>query len=291
MTPIVSADRILSGLSLKIEYRNPSLSIKHRCLPAYLRKLADSGEITQDTKLAILSAGSAGMAVAWAANQLGCRATILVPQGTPPIVLQYIAWMGCEVVQLTTADALTKLEELRQQRGWLVVEQLSESSLCEHYEIIGHELLGQLPALAAVIVGAGTAASVMGIARVVRPKGVQVFAVEPSEASVLQLRPWRPHGISGLAPPMATALFRRAEVDGVLSVSSPAAWDASAEVLRLTGEPVGPSSGACVVAAREVRERLSRGDIVAICSSSMVTALGGAPIPGVDRKSPPHAHL
>jgi cysteine synthase A len=273
MSPLLAADGVFPGLRLKIEYRNPSLSIKHRGLPPHIFQLASQGKVSRRSRLAILSAGSAGIAVTWAAQQLGCKASVFVPPGTPEIARRYMEWMGGEVHTLTPSELHTTHEKLRRDPNLTVIEQLSETSLAGHYAVVGRELARQADSIIAVLVGAGTAASLMGIGSVLRERGIRVFGVEPAEAPVLQGGAWSPHRIPGLAPPIPTALFDRDAVDGVLSVPSAAAWDTAQEVLRLTGEPIGPSSGACVHAAKELRKRLPEGEIVAVCSSSVITAL------------------
>lgn len=272
MTPLVNAKTVLAGLKLKIEYLNPSLSMKHRCLPPHLFSKTNEGAISKDSKLAVISAGCAGISVAWAASQIGCSSRVYVPIGTPTSVTSYIRKLGGEICEMATGAAEAIQRQVRADPSWTLVEQLSDRSLSQHYEVVGTELRSQSNHLAAVVVGAGTAASVMGVAASLRPFGIKVFAVEPEEAQVLQGSPWHPHRIQGLAPPIKSELFNREMVDGLLGISSDEAWQTAFEVLHLTGEPVGPSSGACVAAARRIRELGIDGDIVAICSSSMITS-------------------
>ncbi len=273
MTPLVDASTIIPGLKLKIEYHNPSLSIKHRGLPPHIFAMARNGKISTASRLAIISAGSAGIAVAWAANQIGCKASIFVPPGTPEIIVSYIDWLGGEVLQIPAGQSQTIQQQIRCEPSWTVIEQLSDHSLCKHYEVVGEELLIQSSSFVIVIVGTGTAASVMGISAALHKHKVKIFAVEPAEAAVLQGQPWHPHRISGLAPPIMTELFDHTVVDGLISVPSDAAWQTARDVMNLTGESIGPSSGACVYAAKQLREQGFKGELIAICSSSIITAL------------------
>jgi len=113
----------------------------------------------------------------------------------------------------------------------------------------------------------------MGISNSLRKTGIKVYAVEPAEAPVLQGGAWGPHNIPGLAPPVKTTLFDPKGVDGIISIPSQKSWDTAASVLEITGEPVGPSSGAAIAAAQQLQEEGLSGDIVAICPSQMVTSL------------------
>lgn len=273
MTPLLSAPGLLSGLSLKLEYLNPSLSIKHRSLPTTLLERARAGRISRDATLVIMTAGSAGVSVAWAASQIGCKALLLMPDSAPDSVVNYARWLGAEVERRPHPQLQELLDAHRGMPGSHVVEQLSDTELIGHYRTVGEELLRQAPGLAAVTVSAGTCASLMGIAEALAPAGVPVYAVEPAEAAVLSGEPWRPHNIPGLAPPAPTRLFRREAVAGIVPVASELAWSTAREALAACGEPVGPSSGAAIAAARMLRERGVDGDIAAVCSSHMVTSL------------------
>ncbi|SUX54989.1 pyridoxal-phosphate dependent enzyme [Chromobacterium vaccinii] len=273
MTPLLSAPGLLPGLSLKLEYLNPSLSIKHRSLPKTLLERASAGRISRDATLVIMTAGSAGVSVAWAASQIGCKALLLMPDGAPDSVVNYARWLGAEVERRPHPQLQELLDAHRGMPGSHVVEQLSDPELIGHYREVGEELLRQAPGLAAVTVSAGTCASLMGIAEALAPAGVPVYAVEPAEAAVLSGEPWRPHNIPGLAPPAPTRLFRREAVAGIVPVASELAWSTAREALAACGEPVGPSSGAAIAAARMLRGRGVDGDIVAVCSSHMVTSL------------------
>ncbi len=273
MTPLISAESLMPKLHLKIEYNNPSLSIKHRSIPNQIFSLFHDNIITQKNHLAILTAGSAGASVAWAARKIGCNSTVVVPNGTSENLLRYIKWLGAEVIVTEPSQIMAAMKKFHDDQTCKVVEQLSDPAFIPHYRVIGEELLKQHPDISAVVVPAGTAASVMGISSALRKLGIKVYAVEPAEAPVLQGGSWGPHNIPGLAPPVKTQLFNSESVDGIISVSSKMAWEMASSTLSITGEPVGPSSGSAIAAAQQLKEEKFSGDIVAICPSQMVTSL------------------
>jgi cysteine synthase A len=273
MTPLISAQSFMPKLYLKIEYNNPSLSIKHRSIPKQIFSLFRDKSITQKTHLAILTAGSAGASVSWAARQIGCNSTVVVPHGTSENLIRYIKWLGSEIVTTDASQVMTVMKKFKDDPSCKVIEQLNDPTFISHYYSIGAELLEQHSNISTAIVPAGTAASVMGISYSLRKHEIKIYAVEPAEAPVLQGGSWGPHNIPGLAPPMKTQLFNPKDVDGVISVPSQKAWDTAASTLTVLGEPVGPSSGAAIAAAQQLREEGLSGDIVAICPSQMVTSL------------------
>ncbi|WP_165873400.1 pyridoxal-phosphate dependent enzyme [Parasulfuritortus cantonensis] len=154
-----------------------------------------------------------------------------------------------------------------------IVDQLSDVTLIQRYRIVGEELMRQNENISAITVGAGSAASAMGIALATKDKRIPVYVVEPAEAPVLSGKPWQPHGIPGLAPPIPTKLFQREWVADILLVDSETALRTAQQTLQATGEPVGTSSGAAIAAARQLHRRGIRGDIVSVCQSHLAISL------------------
>ena len=271
MTPLLDGNALMPGLQLKIEYLNPSLSIKHRALPPSVFEQGRRHGVGSTHKIVILTSGSAGISVAWAASQLGCKAILLMPESAKASVINYARQLGAEVQCHPHSRLEALLEEHRNSPETIVVDQLSDTSLIDRYRVIGEELIRQNPDIAAITVGAGSAASVMGIATAA--KNVPVYAVEPAEAPVLSGQQWQPHNIIGLAPPVPTRLFRRELVAGIVLTDSDTAWSTANRALQATGEPVGPSSGAAIAAAMKLRQQGITGNIVAVCPSHLAISL------------------
>lgn len=273
MTPLLNADALMSGLHLKIEYLNPSLSIKHRALPPFVFERAEKCGSGRELRLVILTSGTAGISVAWAARRLGCKAVLLMPESVKHSVINYARHFGAEVQCHPHEQLESLLQAYRGIPDTLIVDQLSDATLIHRYSIVGEELMRQNENISAITVGAGSAASAMGIALATKDKGIPVYVVEPSEAPVLSGRPWNPHSIPGLAPPIPTRLFKREWVADVVLVDSEAAWNMAQRALQVTGEPVGPSSGAAITAAFELRRRGIRGNVVSVCPSHLAISL------------------
>jgi cysteine synthase A len=273
MTPLIDASAILDDLWLKIEFENPSLSIKHRAIPQRIFDLFDEGAINRETNVVILTAGSAGISAAYAACKLGCKAILLVQQGISNGIVNYAKHLGADVQECVHDDLEDALERYRNDDNSYVIEQLTDTSLISYYKPIGLELLKQNHCLSAVVVGAGTTASLMGISSTIRECGIKIFAVEPEESAVLSGNKWSPHNIQGLAPPLPTRLFDSQQIDGVLTVTEEDAWHEASTALRLLGQPIGSSSGAVISAAKKLREDGHTGDIAGICAAHVMTCL------------------
>jgi cysteine synthase A len=95
-----------------------------------------------------------------------------------------------------------------------------------------------------------------------------VIGVWPAEFDPTWRTPYRPHGISGLAPPVRETHLVRDQVDDVVMVPSPAAIARARQVFDRTGLPVGASSGATLEAAIRLRNAGLPGPIACIFAST-----------------------
>jgi cysteine synthase A len=127
---------------------------------------------------------------------------------------------------------------------------------------MGEEIWAQTGgAVDAFVHSVGTAASLRGVAAVLRKHkpGVRVVAVEPAESPVLRGGAPGRHKIEGIGIGYAPPLWEPALADEILAVSTAEAEDMARRLAREEAIFGGTSSGANVVAALRVAERLGPG--------------------------------
>jgi cysteine synthase A len=143
---------------------------------------------------------------------------------------------------------------------------LNNADGTEGYAGLGDELWTQSRGeVDAFVHAVSTAHSIHGTSRALRRHvpDLPVFAVEPAESAVLSGRPSGSHNIEGIGVGFIPPLWRREEVSEILPVST---GDAKAMARRLAREEAifaGTSTGANVVAALRIAERLGPGKTVA----------------------------
>jgi cysteine synthase A len=131
-----------------------------------------------------------------------------------------------------------------------------------HRTTTGPEILRQLNGeIDAFVMGVGTGGTVMGVGRALRKAGsrVRIVAVEPDESAVLSGGAPGPHGIQGLADGFVPALVNLDEIDQVVRIPTQDAIDAAQQIGVEEGLLVGISSGANVLAAKQVAAQLGPG--------------------------------
>lgn len=131
-----------------------------------------------------------------------------------------------------------------------------------HRTTTGPEILRQLNGeIDAFVMGVGTGGTVMGVGRALRKAGsrARIVAVEPDESAVLSGGAPGPHGIQGLADGFVPALVNLDEIDQVVRIPTQDAIDAAQQIGVEEGLLVGISSGANVLAAKQVAAQLGPG--------------------------------
>ena len=260
-TPLLEID----GVHAKLEFLNPSGSIKARIAKYMIERAEQEGLLKPGDTLVEATSGNTGNALSMVAAVKGYRMVVVMPEGLSNERVAISRAYGAEVLfcgRFHVNDALARAKELGQQPGWFCPSQFeSEWNVEENRLVLGPEILAQLGARVpdALVAGVGTGGTLIGVGqafRAVNP-AVRVFAMEPSESKTLLCGEIAMHQIEGISDGFVPGIFQRhAElIDEVLAVSSAEAIETMASLARSHGLFCGPSSGACLIAARRVRER------------------------------------
>lgn len=261
-TPLLCLD----GIWVKLEFLNPSGSIKAR-IARYIIERAERESLLNPGDIIVeASSGNTGNAMSMVAAAKGYRMLVLMPNGMSRERAAISRAFGAEVVTVGdfhVNDALAAVQELGQRPGYFCPAQFdNEWNVEENREWLGAEVLAQLPEGVvpdAVVGGIGTGGTVIGVGqafRAVNPD-CQVVALEPDESCTLLCGEVGKHLIEGISDGFVPGIFARNRdaVDELLPVSSE---QATAEMRRLAREHglfVGPSSGAHLLAAKQLRHR------------------------------------
>ncbi len=297
-TPLVRAGGLdrLAGFPvyLKLENTHPTGAFKLRGAWTAVNRLSPErrahGVLTY-------SSGNHGQAVAYAAQRVGVRAVIVMPETAPALKVQGVLRWGGEVVYAgtTSEDRLLKGQEIAEHEGLAIVPPFDHPDVIAGQGTVGLEIVEQLPEVAHVVVpvgGGGLAAGVTTAVSALRPE-VRITGVEPESAAAFKaaVKAGRPVRLKtcesiadGLLPlSVGTVTFNhlRGRVDAV--VVSDAAIAEATLWLRSEQEVMAEPSGAVTTAA--VRSKVLRptGPMVLVVSGGNADPEVLAALEGFDR--------
>lgn len=260
-TPLLEVE----GIFAKLEFLNPSGSIKARIATYMISKAEQEGLLKPGDTIVEATSGNTGNALAMVAAVKGYRMVVVMPEGLSSERVAISRAYGAQVVfcgDFHVNAALAKARELGKLPGHFCPSQFeSEWNVEENRLILGPEILAQLPAGVvpdALVAGVGTGGTLIGVGqafRAVNP-AVRLFAMEPSESRTLLCGEVALHKIEGISDGFVPGIFQRhgALVDEVTSVASDDAVAAMRQLASRHGLFCGPSSGAHLLAAKRVRE-------------------------------------
>lgn len=178
-TPLLDVEAGVLGpgaVVLKLEQLQHTGSFKAR---GALSALLAVGDLPASGVVAA-SGGNHGLAVSWAAGQLGVPATVFVPASAPASKVAGLRWLGADVhlVGERYADALAAAVEHQRTSGALAVHAYDEPAVVAGQGTVGLELSEQAGGVDTVLVAVGGGGLAGGIAAVMAGEA-RVVGVEP----------------------------------------------------------------------------------------------------------------
>jgi cysteine synthase len=264
-----------ADILVKLEWENPTGSLKDRMAYAVISRAEDDGRLRRGDTVLEYTGGSTGTSLALVCAARGYRLRIVSSDAFSAEKRDHMAALGAELTLVSSEGGLTTKKlildmieaarELSREPHTYWTDQLNNHDSIAGYAPLGDEIWAQTRGeVDAFVHCVGTAASLRGVATVLkrRKPGVLIAAVEPAESSVLLGGEPGPHKIEGVGIGYAPPLWDPTLVDEVLAVTTA---EAKAMAMRLAREEAifaGTSSGANVVAAIRLAERLGAGATV-----------------------------
>lgn len=258
-----------ADIFVKLEGENPTGSFKDRMALAVISRAEEDGRLKPGDTVVEYTGGSTGTALAFVCAAKGYRLRIVSSDAFSKEKLDHIAALGAELMLVPSEDGLTTkkliLDMIEAARGlsrephtyW--TDQLKNQDSIAGYAALGEEIWSQTKGeIDAFVHCVGTAASLRGVAAALKrhKPGIRIVAVEPAESSVLSGGQAGPHKIEGVGIGYMPPLWEPTLVDDILPVATADAEEMARRLAREEAIFAGTSSGANVVAAIRIAERL-----------------------------------
>ncbi|ACO47944.2 cysteine synthase family protein [Deinococcus deserti] len=287
-TPLIELTNVVprgsARLVAKFEPANPTGSMKDRMAQAAVSAAVQDGRLVPGGTVVEYTAGTTGISLAFVCAARGYRLHVVFSDAFSQEKLRTMQAFGAEITlvpsdqgritQQLIKEMIRVSHELGGQPGHWWCDQLNNHDAIEGYHALGSELWEQTEgSLDAFVHAVGTAHSIHGVSRELRRRGadVTVVAVEPAESAVLSGGTSGAHRIEGIGIGFLPPLWHPEEISEIQTVSTEEATHMARRLAREEGLFAGVSTGANVVAALRVAERLGEGATVAtiVCDSGL----------------------
>jgi cysteine synthase A len=267
-TPLVRINRLTEGskaeVVAKLEYFNPSHSVKDRIGVSMIDAAEKAGLINPDTVIVEPTSGNTGIALAFVAAARGYKLILTMPETMSKERRALLRAYGAELILTPGPEgmggAIKKAEDLASANpNYLILQQFKNPANPEIHrnttaEEIWRDTEGQVDIL---ISGVGTGGTITGVGEVLKKKNpnFKVIAVEPDASPVLSGGEKGPHPIQGIGAGFIPPILNTAVYDEVIRVKNDDAFETAKRAAKEEGLLVGISSGAALWAALEVARR------------------------------------
>ena len=269
-TPLLKADgfkkkeNISAEIYAKLECFNPAGSVKDRVAVNMLLKAKDKGLISEGATIIEPTSGNTGIGLAAAAVSLGYKAVLVMPETMSVERQKLLKAYGAEIV-LTEGSkgmlgSIEKAKELQATipNSFIPSQFDNPDNPDSHVLTTGKEIWDDTEGKVDIFIACiGTGGTVSGTGKFLKNKNpdIKVIGVEPYDSPLITKGTAGPHGIQGIGANFIPDNLDMSVIDEVLTVKTEDAFGMCKAFAKSEGLLVGISSGAALMAAKEIADR------------------------------------
>ena len=267
-TPLVKLNRLtkdsVATVAAKLEYFNPSHSVKDRIGVSMVDAGEKAGLITKDTILIEPTSGNTGIALAFVAAARGYKLVLVMPDTMSKERRMLLRAYGAELILTPGSEgmpgAIRKAEEIAAtDKKYFMPQQFKNAANPEiHRKTTAEEIWRDTDGQVDIVVsGVGTGGTITGVGEVLKSRkpGLKMVAVEPDASPVLSGGAKGPHVIQGIGAGFVPDVLNTQIYDEIIRVKNDDALQTARDMATREGLLVGISSGAATWAALQLAAR------------------------------------
>jgi cysteine synthase A len=265
-TPLVKLNKIMSPSTstvlAKLEFYNPTSTVKDRLGIAMVDAAEKSGELKPGGTIVEATSGNTGIALAMVGAARGYKTILTMPESMSSERKALLRAFGAELILTPAAEgmkgAVAKAESLKDSGAVLVRQFENQAGPEIHRRTTGEEIWRDTDGTVdAVVAGIGTGGTITGVGQLLRSKKpeIKIFGVEPAASPILNGGEPGKHPFQGIGANFVPPVLDRDIYDEVLDASSEDGVKYARAAGTHEGILAGISSGAALWAAHQVALR------------------------------------
>lgn len=278
-TPLVRLNRVvdpgMATVYAKLEYLNPTGSVKDRIAVNIVRRAEEAGLLRPGATLVESTSGNTGLGLAMMAGVRGYRCICTMPDKMSKEKIDMLKAFGAEVVVTRTdlphdhPESYVEVAKriARETPGGFYTDQYANPTNPEaHYLTTGPEIWEDTGgAIDCLVGGIGTGGTISGVGKYLKERNpaIRIVGADP-DGSVLSGGTPKPWKVEGIGEDYVPKTFNSQVVDEWVRVTDKESFLAARKVARMEGLLIGGSCGTCVAAALRFAERLTPSDLVVV---------------------------
>ena len=269
-TPLLRLNNIEKKFNLnvnllaKVEFFNPTGSVKDRTALSMIQDAEQKGILQRDSVVIEPTSGNTGIGLASVCAAKGYKCILVMPDNMSVERIKLIKAYGAEVVLSPAKSGMKgsvdKAGELaKEYENSFIPSQFENPSNPEiHYKTTGPEIYKSSNKKVDIFVaGIGTGGTISGVGRYLKEmnRNIKIIGVEPQDSPLLTQGKAGPHKIQGIGANFVPKTLDKKYIDEFLTASNEESFEYSRLVGKYEGILVGISSGAALSAAIKMAKR------------------------------------
>ena len=252
----------------KLEFYNPTGSIKDRVAYYIVTKAKQRGELKDNMPIVEATSGNTGIALAALGAFYKHPVYIFMPEWASKERVELMQSFGANLKLISKQDGgfkkcIEEAKKFAKENNAFLANQFSNTdNLLAHYETTGEEIIKQLPEdISAFISGVGTGGTLIGIGKKLKKynENIKIIALEPDKMPLISKNKMiRNHKIEGIGDDFIPDLLDKDILDEVILVNDDDAINMSRRIAKELGIGIGISSGANVIASIIYQEKVNK---------------------------------
>ncbi|MGY4689168.1 cysteine synthase A [Salibacterium sp. K-3] len=279
-TPLVKLNRLPAeegaDIYLKLEFQNPSGSVKDRASRNMIVQAESKGLLDPDSVIIEPTSGNTGIGLAMNASAKGYRCILVMPDTMSTERINLLKAYGAEV-ELTPGrkkmpGAIERAHELVEEipSSFMPMQFENEDNPDAHRTGTAEEIKEALDELGkplgAFVAASGTGGTITGTGESLRSSypDAAIHVVEPKGSPVLSGGEPGPHKLVGTSPGFIPPVLNQDIYSHIYKIPDEDAYKTARDLACKEGILVGPSSGAACFAGMETARQMNPGEIVVV---------------------------